>query len=765
MRQVVRSAVMLVLPILGLLLEAAPAAGYPHRGQHLDFTQPDGSKVDLVLWGDEFYVRAESPDGYTLIVDPITNYVSYALSTPDGRLVPSGVFYRGPRSEAELLALGITRGARLAPALREQLASAKRSRLSPDVGKITPDTTTPQASSSASSTPRTWTMNGIQPIADPVPTGTITGLVVLVDFPDRKGSIASTEVDNAFNSTSTYGPTWHGSIRRWSEQISSSITSVQHRVAGYYTAKYNVAHYNAPTAEWDYSTSDELYREVYAYIESSVDIAPYAVKGRLPSLALIYAGDVIARNWAMALWPHGGCGDGSYRTSKGITIDKCFLTNLGTKTPIELSTFRHELGHSVFYWPDTYDYDNDSQSAGGFATEEDLPCAPFRMWAGWVKPTDVSNATGLFTVAADGSAFIRYNNPKKSKEYFVAEYAKKISWRSPPDEGLLIWHIDEDGDNSWQDMTASRHYALSVEQADGAFHLEKNVPAGSGDLFHAGDKTRFDNTTTPNSNWWDGSGSGLKLCDIGGLAGSTMTVNVGCVAVGGAGGTGGTAGAGAGGIGGTGGTVAKAGNGGTGGARGGTAGIGGSSNGSAGRGGATAGTGGSLAGRAGTAGLTAQGGVAGGEKGGAAGSGTPILTAGAAGTLGAGGLTAQAGATGGDKAGAAGMGTAIPNGGTGGVGTPGLAVAGQRPGGSAGLPAVGQGASPGGVAQGGSGTGGARSSPTGRGGSGTSKATNTEADGCGCSVTPRSSTVASVLTLALGLLLTSRRRRRATVPG
>jgi M6 family metalloprotease-like protein/MYXO-CTERM domain-containing protein len=514
-----------------LTLLAGYANAHPHRGEHVYLTQPDGAQVEVVVWGDEFYARAETPNGYTLILDPATGYICYALATGDGDLVSSGVVYDEVLGDAELLALGIEKGVTLSQARRDAIATATRNRLAPNQGKIKP-TSVSASTINISSV--------IAPIAEPVPTGTITGLVVLVDFPDRKYTISSSEVDNAFNGTGTYGSTWHGSIRKWSEQISGGVTSVQHKVLGYYTAKYNVAHYNAPTAEWDYSTSDELYKEVYAYIDANVDLTAYAVNRRLPSLALIYAGDVVARGWAMALWPHGGCGGYTYRTSEGVTIDKCFLSNLGTRTPIDLETFRHELGHSIFYWPDTYDYDDDSQSAGGFATETDMPCAPFRMWAGWINPINVTSSTGVYSLAANGASFLRYNNTKKTNEYFVAEYAKKTTYRQPPDQGLLIWHIDEDGDNSWQDMTATRHYAMSVEQADGRFDLEKNIRAGDGDLFHAGDKTRFDDTTTPNSSWWDGSKSGFKLCDIGGIAADTMTVNVGCVAAGGTSGTGGT---------------------------------------------------------------------------------------------------------------------------------------------------------------------------------------------------------------------------------
>jgi M6 family metalloprotease-like protein/MYXO-CTERM domain-containing protein len=518
--------------LLGTLL-AAQAAASPLHGVHRELTQPDGSQVEVVLWGDEYYIRAETPNGYALVLDPDTHFISYAVESPDGDLVSSGVVYDGVAGHDALASLGLVPGARRSKAMREAIAAGVRAQLNPEVGVAT------QRASQVS------TELDVKLPAPPAsaPKGAVTGLVVLVDFPDRKSTIPVTEVENAFNSTGTYGTTWHGSIRNWSEQISGNITSVQHQVVGFYTAKYDVAHYNAPTAEWDYSTADELYKEVYAYIDANVDLTNYAVNGALPSLAVVYAGNTIARGWAMALWPHGGCG-GRYKTSEGVNITQCFMTDMGTRTPLDLETFRHELGHSFFHWPDTYDYDDDSMGAGGFATETDIPCAPFRMWAGWIKPVDVTSVPGVYSLQANGDSCLRYNNSSNTKEYFIAEYAKKSPRRSPPDQGLLIWHIDESGDNSWQDMTATRHYMMSVEQADGKFDLEHNIRAGSGDLFRAGYKDKFDETTTPNSKWWNAANSGFKLCNIGDVTTDTMTVNAGCITAGGTSSTGGASGSG-----------------------------------------------------------------------------------------------------------------------------------------------------------------------------------------------------------------------------
>ena len=44
----------------------------PFKGQIQQFKQPDGSMVDVRLFGNEFYMRAEGLDEYTLIRDKAT---------------------------------------------------------------------------------------------------------------------------------------------------------------------------------------------------------------------------------------------------------------------------------------------------------------------------------------------------------------------------------------------------------------------------------------------------------------------------------------------------------------------------------------------------------------------------------------------------------------------------------------------------------------------------------------------------------------------
>lgn len=59
-------------------------------GELLTFSQEKGSDIKLKVFGDEFYARYETEDGYSVIYDPELGRFTYAL-LQEGRFVSSGV--------------------------------------------------------------------------------------------------------------------------------------------------------------------------------------------------------------------------------------------------------------------------------------------------------------------------------------------------------------------------------------------------------------------------------------------------------------------------------------------------------------------------------------------------------------------------------------------------------------------------------------------------------------------------------------------------
>ena len=60
------------------------------------FEQPDSSRVTVRLYGDEFHMRGESLDGYTVVRDRASGWICYALLSRSGEeLISSTVPYLG----------------------------------------------------------------------------------------------------------------------------------------------------------------------------------------------------------------------------------------------------------------------------------------------------------------------------------------------------------------------------------------------------------------------------------------------------------------------------------------------------------------------------------------------------------------------------------------------------------------------------------------------------------------------------------------------
>ena len=57
-------------------------------GDTVSFPQDNGPDVDLVVFGDEFYARRESPAGYTAVYSSDLGLYCYAV-LQDGEFVPS----------------------------------------------------------------------------------------------------------------------------------------------------------------------------------------------------------------------------------------------------------------------------------------------------------------------------------------------------------------------------------------------------------------------------------------------------------------------------------------------------------------------------------------------------------------------------------------------------------------------------------------------------------------------------------------------------
>lgn len=499
--------------VVAICYLSIPLHAAPILGKEFSFKQPDGTMVQVKVYGDEYYQRVESLDGYTLVRDE-QGWISYAQLSADGsQLISTGVVYRGgvqPASKQIGATVPTQKGIRLGKA-----AVLKQREL---------------ALSKLPKSPRGAKKGSQQRLEDAPIVGAVKGLAVLIDFSDEPAFITKAAIDNYFNQIgySDFGN--NGSIRDFYKEVSSNNLDYTNAVVGYYRAKKPKSYYDDTTY---FGHTGELLQEVYEWLDAqNFDWTILSTEGgTIRAINVFYAGNP-ASGWSKGLWPHAS--GYYYVTKSGLATGSYQMTNISNA--LSIRTTCHENGHMLMKWPDLYDYDYDATGVGnyclmGYGANDWNPVPPnpyFRARVGWETHTVVSGGATNYTLTANAYTALRYQNPTLSTEFFQFENKLKTGRNTYlPGEGLLVWHIDENGNNSANQMTPTSHYLVSVEQADGLFQLENNQSYGKPeDFFKAGYKTTFNDQTNPSAKWWSGANSDLLVSNVGAV-GASLSVTIG----------------------------------------------------------------------------------------------------------------------------------------------------------------------------------------------------------------------------------------------
>lgn len=495
-----------------LLVFIVQITAAPHEGDIFNFGQPDGSKVQVLVWGDECYQRVESPDGYTLVRDD-AGWICYAKLNSDGtKLISTGERYTP--SSRSVAPRGIEKGIDISQTSRAQEIE-----------------NSPYFKRNLTRNSRAFDME-----VAPIPS-TVVGLTIIVDFSDQELPITSAEITDFLNKKGYSNFGCKGSVRDYYNDVSGGKLDYTN-ITLTYRAQKPKSYYDAN--EQSGAKSTEFMKEVVAgavAANASKLTGLTQREGAAIALNVIYAGEP-TYGWAKGLWPH------MYYLNNlrvgNLTFNAYQMTNTGKE--LKLSTFCHENGHMLGQWPDLYDYQSDKTNSSGVGHfclmchmgDPKNPVPPngfFRYLAGWDELTDITatpKGTQLTHVSNSNTGFI-YKNKSNSSEFFVIETRKRVGRSaSLPAEGLAVWHIDKSmTSNDLEAMTSTRHYRVSLEQADGRNDLEHSANSGDAkDLFSATTGSKFTDATSPSAKWWNGSASGLYLANIS-APGAQMTFTIG----------------------------------------------------------------------------------------------------------------------------------------------------------------------------------------------------------------------------------------------
>ncbi|MGC5221780.1 M6 family metalloprotease domain-containing protein, partial [Micromonospora sp. DT81.3] len=503
----------------------------PFDGEIFTFVNPDGSQVTLRGWGNQFEAVFETLEGYT-VVHADDGYYQYAKLSGDGEtLVPTGTRVGEEGREALPLPkhVRVTREAARAHTERAQAAMGSvprwMERRREDRARRAaepPDGVTPQGAPEGP--------GGAPPSA--ATTGDYLGLVLLIDFSDFPQTISRQQVDDFCNKPGYSGFGNNGSAFDYFRDVSDGKLRYKNHVAAYFRAARPRTYYTDRTIKYG-TRAQELIREALdGLVASGFNFSGLTADsgGFIQALSVFYAG-VRSNAWSEGLWPHAWGLANTYSVDGGRRFRDYQITDLGDE--LTLRTFCHENGHMVCDFPDLYDYDK--VNVGNGIGHYSLMCfggsnknptqvdAYLKHAAGWASRVTTLAGGMTATVEAGKNDFLIH--PRNASEYFILENRQQSGRDAAlPAAGVAIWHVDVNGDNSHEQMTPTEHYECSLEQADNRFDLERRVNAGDAEDLYGRAAVAFGAATGPNSNWWDGSASGLEIEQISAVSAS-MTVH------------------------------------------------------------------------------------------------------------------------------------------------------------------------------------------------------------------------------------------------
>ncbi len=199
----------------------------------------------------------------------------------------------------------------------------------------------------------------------------------------------------------------------------------------------------------------------------------------------------------------------------------------------------HELGHAIWGLPDLYDRDQSSAGIGYFglmaagswtAKSGELPgatpphmCAWSKLQLEWVEPQVINATTNNVAMHATHTNVsnvlkIPTSNPS---EYFLVENRSPAGYDAALfrlenvdfQGGIAIWHIDEAQASSQNDD--ENHKLVDLEEANGGNMDASAYNNGTrANLFYVGNKTLFDDSSSPNSRSYAGSSTQVSVSNV-----------------------------------------------------------------------------------------------------------------------------------------------------------------------------------------------------------------------------------------------------------
>ena len=509
----------LLWALAAALLGAMTAQAVPAHPKAVDVMQSDGSKLTIKLVGDEFYHRTMTTDGYTLMQRANGDYV-YAVQS-GSKLVPGNVIAHNPQ-ERTAAELGMM--ATLQHGLHNQslLTQGRNARSSRDKKVSSLKTSVDKSLKEGNSDWR--------------------GLVILINYKNKKFSYASTMFDDMFNKDYYTGYTSKngnfvsctGSARDYFRDNSMGQFLPHFDVVGPVDVNYN------STYPQGYNNCGNIFVSAVDAVNSYVDFSDYDLDGDgvVDIIYFIVAGYTsnFGGNNSGYLWPHQyDMRAYTYNTYDGVQLGSYSCSGeiygwegYGYVDPDGIGTVVHEFSHALGLM-DLYDTDYedngtandpgewDVMSGASYLDDSHTP-AGFTIWEryrlgftdkltlieqktqGYVlEPVNTSNAGFMIATQNDN-------------EFFVIDNRQQTGWDAYiPGHGMMIARVEYDEEQWWYNTIncdASHMYYELLRAGNG------NGSSGSDPYPGTRRVTAVNNTTSPSLKTWSGAGNDMGIAGI-----------------------------------------------------------------------------------------------------------------------------------------------------------------------------------------------------------------------------------------------------------
>lgn len=492
--------VLLVLIIFSILAAA------PYQDMPVKVTQPDGSTLDLLASGDEFFNYLHDENDYTIVQSQEDGYYYYALSS-EKELIPSE--YRVDSSNPDRV--GLEKYARISQRkydeIREFFTQHERVSRAPHDGSL-------------------------------------NNLVVFIKFADdTEFSSNRSYFDGKFNGLGSetmqdyYNEVSYGMLEITSTyypecEMSTNLSYTDSHERGYFQP-YN--QWTNPNGYTGGNNGSERIEREHKLLQDAIE----SIASQIPTdLAIDNDNDGYVDNvcfvvrggeggWNDLLWAHRW----SLFTRDVFINDKqVFDYTFQPETQNEVNVLCHEMFHALGA-PDLYHYSGQGPTAAGPWDIMDGSFTHMGAWMKyryssqtWISEIPTITESGTYTInpllESDNNCYI-IQSPNSTEEIFVVEYRKFGGFyeSSIPGEGLLVYRINTSlyGNASGPPDEVYIYRPGGTTNANGYLYFA-NFSQDAG-------RTEINDTTDPSSFLTDGSAGGLNISNIS-STGETMTFDV-----------------------------------------------------------------------------------------------------------------------------------------------------------------------------------------------------------------------------------------------